>query len=114
MNNSVPVDLSRLFSRISGFYDIVNHVLSFNLDRLWRKELVRAVRLPDGGRVLDLCTGTGDVALEFAKSKDVKEVVGVDFARGMLSAAEKKIKKKQLQAKISLLFCDVFALPFTG
>lgn len=113
MNNSPALDLSRLFSRISGFYDIVNHLLSFNLDRPWRKELARSVRLPQGGLVLDLCTGTGDVALEFAKNKDVKEIIGVDFSQGMLAVAREKIKKKNLEAKISLMPCDVFALPFS-
>jgi demethylmenaquinone methyltransferase/2-methoxy-6-polyprenyl-1,4-benzoquinol methylase len=112
MNNAMNVSL--LFSRVASHYDIANHMLSLNFDRVWRKQLAREVYLPGGARVLDLCTGTGDVAIEFGKRKETAEIIGVDFSKAMLSKAEDKIKKYGLETKIRMIESDIFELSLAG
>lgn len=77
-----------MFSDISERYDLGNDVLSFGAHRLWKNTMVRSARAPQGGRVLDLATGTGDIALRFAEVVGEKgEVVGVDFCPDMIELA---------------------------
>ena len=79
VNDSVrKSDTPGMFSEIAPRYDLLNHVLSLNVDRLWRRDLVRAAGLPVDGRVLDACTGTADVAIGFARRLTDGYVVGVD------------------------------------
>lgn len=83
--------ISHLFNTISPYYDRINQLLSFGLDRFWRRVLIRRV-IKNGGRsLLDIACGTGEVTVEFVK-KGVK-VVGVDIAEEMLEIAEIKSKK---------------------
>jgi len=101
-----------LFAKIANHYDFMNHVLSFNLDVGWRRKLVDALGINSQVRVLDLCTGTADLAIEFAKRAHVKEVIGVDFSNRMLLVAKTKIKKDKLSNKIRLLNANVLGLSF--
>jgi demethylmenaquinone methyltransferase/2-methoxy-6-polyprenyl-1,4-benzoquinol methylase len=101
-----------MFSKIAGSYDLLNHVLSLNVDRLWRRELVRAAGLSDGGNVLDACTGTADVAIGFARKIDGGCVVGLDLSGGMLEVGKRKLTKRRLDGRIQLLEGDVLHLPF--
>ncbi|MEO7142786.1 MAG: class I SAM-dependent methyltransferase, partial [Bryobacteraceae bacterium] len=82
-----------MFGRIAGHYDLLNHLLSFNLDRRWRARAVRRVAdvlaRPDA-RVLDLCCGTGDLMLALEK-KCGRPVFGSDFCHPMLVAARQKV-----------------------
>ena len=105
-------DTPGMFSEIAPRYDLLNHVLSFNIDRLWRRALVRDAEVPDGGAVLDACTGTADVALGFARAVPDSRVVGVDASDGMLRLGQKKIERDALGARVELLECDVLDLPF--
>ena len=83
-----------MFSGIAGSYDLLNHLLSLNLDRRWRRRAVQLARVGPGQSVLDLCCGTGDLALEFARSHpDLAEIIGVDFAPPMLEIAAQKSEK---------------------
>lgn len=80
-----------MFSGIAGTYDLLNHLLSLNLDRRWRRRAVQLARVQPGQSVLDLCCGTGDLSLEFARAQpDLAEIVGVDFAPPMLARAAQK------------------------
>jgi demethylmenaquinone methyltransferase / 2-methoxy-6-polyprenyl-1,4-benzoquinol methylase len=74
-----------MFGRIAGRYDLLNHLLSFNLDKRWRARLVKRVALAPGARVLDLCCGTGDVLLALGGT-----VLGSDFCHPMLLEAQRK------------------------
>src|SRR3954469_6364680 len=89
-----------MFGRIAPRYDLANHLLSGNLDRLWRARTVRRVRpileRPDA-RVLDICCGTGDLLLAFARSRRGL-VIGSDFCHPMLITANEKIAKRRAQA----------------
>ncbi|MFH1449392.1 MAG: bifunctional demethylmenaquinone methyltransferase/2-methoxy-6-polyprenyl-1,4-benzoquinol methylase UbiE [bacterium] len=105
-------ELSRLFSAIAPKYNLLNHLLSLNMDRRWRKTLVEWARVKPGEKILDVCTGTGDIALEFAKKVLCKEIVAIDISEKMLLMAKQKGKKIKLQKEIVFLLGDGLCLPF--
>ena len=80
-----------MFDAISGRYDFLNHFLSAGLDRRWRSQAVRELRLPASPRVLDLCTGTADLAIAAVRGAGAR-VVGVDFAGAMLRLGLQKLR----------------------
>lgn len=102
-----------MFSRIAPRYDLLNHLLSFQLDRTWRARAVRSVRARlavPGVRILDLCCGSGDLTLALARAAHPQAlVVGSDFARPMLAAARHKSARRR--ASIVLLEADALSLP---
>jgi len=84
-----------MFDSISGSYDLLNHVLSLNLDRLWRRKAVEMAQVGPGESVLDICCGTGDLALAFVRNHhDLGEVIGLDFVESMLEIAIQKSKQQ--------------------
>jgi len=86
--------IRQMFSDIAESYDLLNHLLSLNLDRLWRRRAVQLAHVGPGQSILDLCCGTGDLALTFAHAQpDLNEILGVDFAQPMLHLAQKKTDK---------------------
>ncbi len=97
-----------MFARIVPHYDTVNRMMTLGLDRHWRKVAVAMARV-EGARVLDVATGTADLALEAAKA-GAREVVGVDFCHAMLEAAATKINA--LRQPIVLMAADALSLPF--
>jgi len=113
---------SRLFSKIAAKYDFLNHLLSLNIDKRWRRKLVKCagvsakggsafVRKP-GDSILDVCTGTGDVAIRFAQSDCVSEIVGIDLSDQMLQIARRKTENNGLGGRVKLLMGDALNLPF--
>ena len=87
-------EVQSMFDSISYKYDITNDVLSFGIHRLWRNEALKKLDLQLGHRFVDVCTGTGDVALHAAKIVGQSgSVIGVDFVQSMLDLAE--VKKQQ-------------------
>jgi len=106
-------DSWRMFDRIWGRYDLLNHVLSLGLDFYWRERLVSFVGQYPHASVLDLATGTGDVAIALAKTlPDLQHVTGVDLAQNMISRAQMKVKRKGLPDKIQFICADAQNLPF--
>lgn len=103
-----------MFDRIAQRYDAMNRVLSFGLDRGWRKKTVKALQLGDHARVLDVATGTGDLAIEIAKRHHGVTVVGLDPSEGMLEIAKPKVVKRELADRVSFVVGDAMALPFTN
>ena len=101
-------EVRRMFSAIAPRYDLLNHLLSLNIDRCWRKKAAKALGPEAGKLYLDLCCGTGDFALELMKREGVK-VVGVDFSAGMLKIAE---KKRNGRSGLKLSAGDALSLPF--
>lgn len=100
-----------MFAGIAARYDLLNHLLSGNIDKRWRRLVARIVyqALPPGGQILDVACGTGDLSLTLAGSGDA-DVVGLDFCRPMLDIAATKSLKRG--AKIPFIEGDALALPF--
>jgi demethylmenaquinone methyltransferase/2-methoxy-6-polyprenyl-1,4-benzoquinol methylase len=100
-----------MFSDISESYDIGNDVLSFGTHRLWKRAMVRRAGAPRGGRVLDLATGTGDIALLFSDAVGAEgKVTGVDFCAEMIDLARKRPKNHR--ANMSFEVGDAMNLRF--
>ena len=100
-----------MFDAISPTYDFLNRLLSFGQDGLWRRAAVKALKIRPDGIYLDLCTGTGDVAL-LAKKMFGARVAGLDFSSGMLGLARKKAARSGCQ--LLLARGDALAVPFKG
>ncbi len=100
-----------MFDNIAPSYDRLNHLLSFNFDRLWRRRLVRLVAAERPNRVIDVATGTGDVALAMARLLPKSEIVGIDLSEGMLAVARTKSADDERYRKIVWQQGDGEALP---
>jgi demethylmenaquinone methyltransferase/2-methoxy-6-polyprenyl-1,4-benzoquinol methylase len=105
-------DVVSHFSAIAARYDLVNHVLSFSIDKLWRKMVVALSGITRGARVLDVCTGTGDVLLDLIKKEQHGLFVGIDFTENMLRAGKGKFTRFDPDSKIMLGMGDAMHLPF--
>ena len=86
-----------MFSDIAGRYDLLNRVLSFGIDGLWRKQAVGAVLEVKPNRVLDVATGTADLAIALKQAAPAAEVIGVDFAEPMLKRGREKVARRGLE-----------------
>ncbi len=95
-----------MFGRIAGRYDLLNHVLSMSIDRLWRRRTVRLVAARAPRRVLDVATGTGDLALALARALPEARITGLDLSEGMLAAARGKVAARGLSGRIELVQGD--------
>jgi demethylmenaquinone methyltransferase/2-methoxy-6-polyprenyl-1,4-benzoquinol methylase len=101
-----------MFASISHRYDLLNHLLSGYVDRWWRRRTVRAL-LPFGHRVLDLCAGTADLAIEFLRAAPGPlHVTAADFCRPMLQLAQKKLRREPGGRTTLLVEADAQRLPF--
>jgi|SRR5690554_4627947 len=100
-----------MFDDIAGRYDLLNRVLSLGLDRRWRVEAVRLGLTGSRQDILDVATGTGDVAFELRRNAPAAQITGLDFSEGMLVLAARK--GNRLGADISFVAGDAQALPFT-
>ena len=92
----------RMFDDIAPTYDRLNHILSFNIDKLWRRRVVRIVRRSGAKRILDLATGTGDLAIALARGIRDSSVCGIDLSPQMLTEARRKIARLGLDERITL------------
>ena len=103
----------QMFAAIATRYDLMNHLLSLNVDKYWRWRTVRMVR-PDGNApILDLCTGTGDLALAYWKAgKGRIPIVAADFCLEMLSVGCEKQKKGGIDNDLTFVNADALDLPF--
>ncbi|MBW7674013.1 bifunctional demethylmenaquinone methyltransferase/2-methoxy-6-polyprenyl-1,4-benzoquinol methylase UbiE [Chryseobacterium chendengshani] len=100
-----------MFDNIAPKYDLLNHALSMKIDVLWRNKLVRMMKEDTPKEVLDVATGTGDLAIAVEKGTGAK-VVGLDLSQQMLNVGVIKIKKLKLDGKISMQKGDAENLPF--
>ena len=106
----------RMFGSIASRYDLLNHVLSLGIDLYWRRRTVRLVPpRPDGGPILDVCTGTGDLALAYWKASGrTAKIVATDFCHPMLVLANGKGRQAGAEQHISWLEADTQQLPFAA
>ncbi len=91
-----------MFDHIAPRYDLLNHTLSMSIDRLWRRHVVRIVRRCRPGRILDVATGTGDLAIEMARRIPGVRVLGVDLSQRMLEEARRKVAARGLDDRVLL------------
>lgn len=100
-----------MFNDIAPTYDKLNHILSFDIDKLWRKRVVRIVRKLGAKRIMDMATGTGDLAIALAKGIEGSSIYSADFSSEMLAVAKQKIAQLQLSERISLTECNAENIP---
>lgn len=100
-----------MFDKISGNYDGLNRVISFGIDVKWRKKVIALVEATQPEAVLDIATGTGDLAISLAET-NAKKIIGLDISEGMLAVGRKKIAAKNLSERIQMVQADSEALPF--
>jgi demethylmenaquinone methyltransferase / 2-methoxy-6-polyprenyl-1,4-benzoquinol methylase len=105
-----PDSIAGMFDAIAPRYDLLNHVLSAGIDKRWRARAIGALELTGRETLLDVCTGTADVALE-GRRRGVARVVGIDFANAMLSLGLKKVRAAGEAARIALVRGDAMRLP---
>jgi demethylmenaquinone methyltransferase/2-methoxy-6-polyprenyl-1,4-benzoquinol methylase len=106
--DKTPDRIAGMFDAIAPRYDLLNHLLSAGIDRRWRARAIRSLRLAAGEVLVDVCTGTADVALQAAPAA---RVVGVDFAGAMLAVGHRKVRAAGQLERIALVRGDATRLP---
>ena len=105
--------IQKMFSTIAPRYDFLNRLLSLGIDRRWRRIAVGQIQCSPNGRVLDVATGTGDVALEIAaRTPDTVSITGIDFSAGMVEHGRTKIECSPYRDRISLQIAPCEEIPF--
>ena len=104
--------IAAMFDRISPKYDRLNHLLSFNMDKVWRKRTAKEVTKVQPKTILDLATGTADLAIALAKQNPQAHIIGIDFSEKMLEIGKSKITQKGLEKQVELLWGDATSMPF--
>jgi demethylmenaquinone methyltransferase/2-methoxy-6-polyprenyl-1,4-benzoquinol methylase len=105
--------IRKMFGAIAPRYDLLNHLLSLNIDQHWRRTTTKLVPPQGDAPILDLCTGTGDLALAYDRAADRKlNIVGADFCHEMLVRATAKAKKRNAAERLSFVEADAQHLPF--
>lgn len=103
--------VEQMFDNISDGYDNLNRVISLGSDMKWKKKIVRLIEKKNPSKILDVATGTGDLAIMLSETK-ATEIIGVDISEGMLKVGRKKIKNQGLSDRITLIQADSENLPF--
>lgn len=106
--------IAAMFDRISPQYDRLNHLLSLNIDKLWRRKTAKIIAKSQPNSILDLATGTADLSIELAKRNPQAHIIGVDFSEKMLDIGKAKIIKQNLENQIELQWGEASSLPFEG
>lgn len=106
--------IATMFDRISPSYDQLNHLLSLNIDKVWRQKTAKEVAKSHPETILDLATGTADLAIALAKSNPQSHIVGMDISEKMLEIGKEKVKQHGLESQIELHLGDAASLPFGG
>ncbi|MBY0524068.1 MAG: bifunctional demethylmenaquinone methyltransferase/2-methoxy-6-polyprenyl-1,4-benzoquinol methylase UbiE [Gemmataceae bacterium] len=105
--------IRQMFNNIAPTYDLLNHLLSLNIDRYWRWRTTRLAPPTNDGPILDLCTGTGDLALAYDRAaKGAVPIVGADFCHEMLVRAERKSQRRHVADRLRFVEADAQHLPF--
>ncbi|MBQ0909348.1 bifunctional demethylmenaquinone methyltransferase/2-methoxy-6-polyprenyl-1,4-benzoquinol methylase UbiE [Flavobacterium sp. F-328] len=103
--------VAQMFDTISGNYDNLNRVISFGIDIKWRKKVLQLVAQSNPEIILDIATGTGDLAILMAQTS-AKKIIGLDISAGMLEVGVKKIAEKKLSSTIEMVLGDSEKMPF--
>lgn len=103
--------VAQMFDTISGNYDGLNRVISFGIDIKWRKKVLKMVSDKNPEMILDIATGTGDLAILMTKT-NAKKIIGLDISAGMLEVGRKKIEQKNLSDRIEMVLGDSENIPY--
>ena len=103
--------VAQMFDTISGNYDNLNRVISFGIDVKWRKKVLKMVAKSNPKTILDIATGTGDLAILMAQTK-ADTIIGLDISAGMLEVGVQKIAAKNLNNTIEMVLGDSEKMPF--
>jgi len=103
--------VATMFNNISKHYDDLNRVISFGIDISWRKKVVKIISRNNPQQILDIATGTGDLALMMSALQP-KKIIGLDISEGMLAVGKEKISKANLDDKIEMIVGDSESMPF--
>ena len=104
--------IAAMFDRISSKYDALNHLLSLNIDKVWRKKAAKTASKNHPHTILDLATGTADLAIALAKYNPQAHIVGMDISKKMMEIGKEKVKQQGLENQIELRLGDAASLPF--
>jgi len=103
--------VAQMFNNISDNYDGLNRMISFGIDVKWRKKVVKLVANCKPKLVLDIATGTGDLAINISKNTSAKKIIGLDISEGMLNVGKQKVAKEKL-TNVELVLGDSEKMPF--
>lgn len=107
-----PDRIAGMFDAIAPRYDFLNHLLSAGIDTRWRRRAIASLQLRGSERVLDLCTGTGDLAINAVRARPgAARVVGIDFAAAMLQVGREKLIRERLERQVTLVRGDATRIP---
>jgi len=112
LKNKKTDDIGKMFDDIAPGYDFLNHFLSFNIDKCWRAKLIRLLQKENPQDILDVATGTADLAIMAAKHLPAVQITGIDIAEKMLEKGRKKIKKIKAANNIRLINASAENIPF--
>lgn len=101
-----------MFNSIAPKYDLMNRLMTFGIDKRWRSITVKTLRSAGVKNILDIATGTGDLAIKLAQEIDGSQITGVDLSEGMIAVGKTKVEQAGLSDRISLATADALALPF--
>lgn len=115
-NNSEQISKTKqveaMFDDIAPKYDFLNHFLSLGIDKIWRRKVIRKIINDNPKDVLDIATGTADLAILLAKKHSGSKIIGVDLSENMLAVGRRKVEELSLSNRISLKQGDSLSLPF--
>ncbi len=111
---SKKAQVSKMFDNIAPRYDFLNRFLSLGIDQVWRTKAIACLPTSNDSTLLDVATGTADLAIEMVRQGKAGKVIGIDIANEMLDVGRGKLKKRQLDERIDLRYGDSENLPFDG
>ena len=111
-NKTKKKQVEQMFDNISSNYDFLNHILSFGIDHIWRRKTIKVVAENQPKLILDVATGTGDLAFAALKKINPEKIIGLDLSNGMLEVGRTKINKRNLNDKLEFIQGDSENLPF--
>ena len=104
--------VEKMFDTISEDYDGLNRVISFGSDLIWRKRVLKLILDKNPETILDIATGTGDLAIKFAKRSNARKIIGLDLSEGMLSIARKKVGNTPIKNTVKFVKGDSESLTY--
>ena len=104
--------VKEMFDSIAPAYDFMNRAMTFGIDKWWRAKAVKMIKAHTPHKILDVATGTGDLAIKLARSLKPDKITGIDLSEGMIEIGKRKVDEANLNNIISLATGDCLALPF--